>query len=88
LVSAVVMTISEQIQTLSQETVGKVSVAIGGGGTTIQILTDWGSIFVLGGNALLVTGGLYLMTSKIRTVWRGHKVSKYLGGKKEKDDDP
>jgi len=82
------MKISEQVQTLQQETVGKLSVAIGGGGTGLQILTDYTSVFVLAGNALLVAGGLYLMTSKIRAVWRGHKVPKYLGGKRDKGDDP
>ena len=55
----------EQIQQLSSDTVGKISVGIGGGGTTAQILTEWTNIFVLSGNALLVAGGLYLMTIKL-----------------------
>ena len=87
------MTISEQVQTLSQETVGKVSVAIGGGGTGLQILTDYASVFVIGGNALLVAGGLYLMSSKILETWQSSnkKVPKYLSGgdsKKGDRDDP
>jgi hypothetical protein len=86
------MKISEQVQTLQQETVGKLSVAIGGGGTGLQILTDYTSVFVLAGNALLVCGGLYLMSTKILESWRNNKkVPKYLSGgdsKKGDRDDP
>jgi hypothetical protein len=60
----------EFIQQLSPDTVGKVSVAIGGGGTTIQILTEYASFIVLTGNMLLVIGGLYLMSLKILDRWR------------------
>jgi len=64
----------EQIQQLSSDTVGKISVGIGGGGTTVQIITEWGNLFVLGGNALLVIGGLFLLSFKIRERWKGKDV--------------
>ena len=64
----------EQIQQMSSDTVGKVSVGIGGGGTTVQIITEWGNLFVLGGNALLVVGGLFLLSFKIRERWKGKDV--------------
>jgi len=67
------MKLSEGIQTLSQETVGKLSVAIGGGGTGLQLLLDWGGVVILAGNALLVAGGLYLMSAKIIESWRDNK---------------
>jgi len=73
------MKISEQVQTLSQETVGKLSVAIGGGGTGLQLLLDWGGAVILAGNGLLVAGGLYLMSAKIIENW---------SAKKSKRDDP
>ena len=64
----------EQIQQLSSDTVGKISVGIGGGGTTAQVITEWGNLFVLGGNALLVIGGLFLLSFKIRERWKGKDV--------------
>jgi len=86
------MKLSEQIQTLSQETVGKLSVAIGGGGTGLQLLLDWGGVAILAGNGLLVAGGLYLMSAKILLTWRDNKgAPKYLSGKspqKGDRDDP
>jgi hypothetical protein len=63
----------EYIQQMSPETVGKISVAIGGGGTTIQILTEYVSLIVLTGNMLLVIGGLYLMSLKILERWQKKK---------------
>ena len=60
----------EQIQQLSSDTVGKISVGIGGGGTTAQVITEWGNLFVLAGNAILVAGGLYLLVFKVRDRWR------------------
>ena len=60
----------EYIQQLSADAVGRVSVIIGGGGTTIQILTEYASLIVLSGNMLLVIGGLYLMSTKIIDRWR------------------
>ena len=58
---------------MSPETVGKISVAIGGGGTTIQILTEYVYLIVLTGNMLLVIGGLYLMSLKILERWQKKK---------------
>ena len=63
----------EYIQQMSPDTVGKVSVVIGGGGTTVQIVTEYVSLGVLAGNMLLVIGGLYLMSSKIIDRWRKKK---------------
>jgi len=63
----------EYIQQLSTDAVGRVSVIIGGGGTTIQILTEYVSLVVLSCNMLLVIGGLYLMSVKIIDRWRQKK---------------
>lgn len=59
------MSIQEQAQALHQETVGKVSVAIGGSGSLAQAITEWGNMFIMFGNLFLVAGGLYLMYHKI-----------------------
>lgn len=58
------------VQQMSSDSVGKVSVAIGGGGTTFQIITEYTSLFILAGNALLVIGGLFLLSYKIRERWK------------------
>ena len=55
----------EYIQQLSSDSVGRLSVFIGGSGTTIQIFTEYASLIVLAGNMILVIGGLYLMAWKI-----------------------
>jgi hypothetical protein len=55
----------DYVQQMPSDTVGKISVAIGGGGTTLQIITEYTSLFILAGNALLVTGGLFLLSAKI-----------------------
>ena len=59
------MNITEQIQQLSQETVGTIAVVIGGGGTAVQAISEWANIFVTGGNVALIIGGLYLMYHKL-----------------------
>ena len=61
---------ADYIQQMSSDTVGKVSVGIGGGGTAVQIITEYASLLVLGGNALLMIGGLYLMSNRIIGVWK------------------
>jgi len=66
----------DYVQQMSADTVGKVSVAVGGGGTTVQIITEWGNLFVLIGNALLVVGGLFLLTYKIAQIRKKKKIDK------------
>jgi len=66
----------DYVQQMSSDTVGKVSVAVGGGGTGIQIITEWGNLFVLVGNALLVIGGLFLLTYKISQIRKKKKKKK------------
>jgi hypothetical protein len=61
---------SGQLEQMSPEFVGKISIGIGGGGTTIQIITEFTSLFILAGNAVLVIGGLFLLSYKIRERWR------------------
>jgi hypothetical protein len=56
--------INEQVQHLSQDTVGKVLVSAGGGGTVLQVATEYANIFITWGNVALVIGGLYLMALK------------------------
>lgn len=60
----------DYVQQMSADTVGKISVTIGGGGTTIQIITEFTSLFILAGNAMLVVGGLFLLSYKVRERWR------------------
>ena len=58
------------IQEMSADTAGKISIGIGGGGATVQIITEYTSLFILFGNALLVVAGLFLVSYKIREQWR------------------
>jgi hypothetical protein len=57
---------TDYIQQMSSDTVGKVCVAIGVGGTTVQVITEWSNLFVIGGNALLVIAGLFLLLYNLR----------------------
>lgn len=57
--------IQKQAEQMPEQTVGKLAVAIGGGGTVYQMITDSLELFALVGNALLIIGGLYLMYHKI-----------------------
>lgn len=59
------MNLNQQAQNVSPETAGKVAVAIGGGGTFVQAITEWASLAATIGNVVLVIGGLYLMYHKI-----------------------
>ena len=59
------MNLNEQTQQLPAETVGKVLVAVGGGGSIAQYLTEWANVFVTWGNVALLAGGLYLMYHKV-----------------------
>tara|TARA_R110000824_G_scaffold162073_4_gene337640 strand:- start:1951 stop:2151 length:201 start_codon:yes stop_codon:yes gene_type:complete len=61
---------TDLIQEMSADTAGKISIGIGGGGTTIQIITEYTSLFILFGNAMLVVAGLFLVTYKIRERWK------------------
>ena len=60
----------DYVQQMSSDTVGKISVALGGGGTTIQVITEYTNLFILAGHALLVAGGLFLLSYKVRERWR------------------
>lgn len=59
------MSIKEQVQNLSHETVGKAALAVSGGGLTVQAMTDFASLIAVSLNILLAIGGLYLMWPKI-----------------------
>jgi len=61
---------TDLIQEMSADTVGKISIGIGSGGTGIQIITEYTSLFILFGNAMLVFGGLFLLSYKIRERWK------------------
>jgi hypothetical protein len=61
---------TDLIQEMSADTAGKISIGIGGGGTTIQIITEYTSLFILAGNSILVIGGLFLLSYKIRERWK------------------
>jgi len=60
----------DYIQQMSNDTVGKISLTLGGGGTTVQIITEYTNLFILAGHALLVIGGLFLLSYKIRERWK------------------
>ena len=59
------MTIHAQVQQLSQETVGKVMVGLGGGGTVFQVATNYASAFIIWGNVVLILAGMYLAFHKV-----------------------
>ena len=59
------MNIKDQIQNVSQETVGKASLVMGSAGFTVQVLTEWASLAAITVNLILGIGGLYLMYQKI-----------------------
>ena len=58
--------IQDQVEQMPDITAGVTLVATGAGGSFLQAVTEWSSIIVTGGNALLVIGGLYLMWIKIK----------------------
>jgi hypothetical protein len=60
----------DYVQQMPADTVGKISVAIGGGGTGVQIIVEYTNLFILAGNALLVVGGLFLLSAKIQERWK------------------
>jgi len=60
----------DYIQQMSSDTVGKISLTLGGGGTTVQIITEYTNLFILAGHSLLVIGGLFLLSYKIRERWK------------------
>jgi len=60
----------DYVQQMSSDAVGKISVGIGGGGGVIQLITEYTSLFILAGNALLVIGGLFLLSYKVRERWK------------------
>jgi len=41
------------VQEMSADTAGKISIGIGGGGATLQVVTEYTSLFILFGNAML-----------------------------------
>ena len=62
------MKINDTAQNMPPETVGKVAVAIGGSGSLVDWLTEFGIFIdfaVKFGNAIFLIGGLYLMYHKI-----------------------
>ena len=50
-------------------------IGTGATGSFAQAVTEWSSIIVTGGNALLVMGGLYLMYIKIKDTRRRDRRS-------------
>lgn len=62
------MTLKDHAHQVSEQTVGKGMVLIGGGGSILDYLSEWETavnVFVKLGNAGLIAGGLYLMAVKI-----------------------
>ena len=60
----------DYVQQMSSDSVGKISVALGGGGTGVQIIVEYTNLFILAGNALLVAGGLFLLSFKLIERWK------------------
>lgn len=62
------MTIKEQVNQMQEQTVAKLAVGLGSGGTLLdyfQAWEGWLDLFVKFGNAMLIAGGIYLMFHKI-----------------------
>jgi len=59
------MTITEQVQQIPDQKASVAMVVTGAGGSFAQAITEWSNVFVAGGNALLVLGGLYLLYHKL-----------------------
>lgn len=51
--------------------IGATMTAIGGVGATVQIITQFGNLLVMGLNVLLAIGGLYLLYLRIRKARKG-----------------
>jgi len=62
--------IQQHAQQMPDFKAGFALVGTGAGGSLAQAVTEWSSIIVTGGNALLVLGGLYLMWVKIKDTRR------------------
>jgi len=60
----------DKTQHVSSEAVGKIAVMAGGTGLTLQWLTDFGSLLVIGINLVLGLGGIYLLWLKVRAARR------------------
>lgn len=61
----------DRTQQVSSEAIGKIAVMASGTGFTLQWLTDFGSLLVIGINLVLGLGGIYLLWLKVRAARRG-----------------
>lgn len=60
------MKISEQIEKIPVETVGKALVATGAGGMSIQVITQWTSLFASIASLCCALLGIYIGWRKLR----------------------
>lgn len=60
------MLVTEHVRNASETTTGLVLTGLGATGATVQVITQWGNMLVMFGNAVLVAGGLYLLIHKIK----------------------
>jgi hypothetical protein len=60
----------DKTQHVSSEAVGKIALAASGTGLTVQWLTDFGSLLVIGINLILGLGGIYLLWMKVKAARR------------------
>jgi len=57
--------LNKLIEDVPSQVAAGASVAIGSGGTLVQVITDYANLFVACGNAVLVAAGLYVLYKKI-----------------------
>lgn len=70
----VVHDVSQRVQDIDASALGKGALALSGGGTAVQWITDFGSAALVILNILLALGGIYLLTLKIIQQRRAAKV--------------
>lgn len=57
--------VSERVQHVDASSLGKGALALSGGGTAVQWITDFGSAALVVLNIILAVGGIYLLALKI-----------------------
>lgn len=61
----IVHDVTQRVQDIDAASLGKGALALSGGGTAVQWVTDFGSAALVVLNILLALGGIYLLTLKI-----------------------
>lgn len=70
---SVISSVSHKVSEIDASALGKSAIALSGGGTVAQWLTEFGSPILIVLNIALAIGGIYLMSLKIRQQIRANK---------------